>query len=845
MILKLKLKNILFSNWLLCSVITLIILAGMLFEFYPMQFVENKAYDYMSLIRHREDNSPVVVINIDDESIASIGNWPWPRSYIADTIKRLSESKPKVLGLHYLYSGKEINPGIEEVKSIRRAMRTDPALKKTKNRHIIDKMLVKSETALNHDSRLIEAVNQAVNMILPIRFTIGKRIGNAGFEIPSWLLNHSMDTNVNGSNPGTNESDGIKFNPAARSHAVYAGKMISTYGSLARKAGAIGHINLIADRDGTMRKVPLLINYQNRFYPAFALQVAAKYLGGGLEDVKPGETGLNLQNLKIPTDGSYQMLVDYNNLGEGIKRYSFSDVFHGKVHADTIRDKIVLIGVTATGRAPVYRSTIHTDVSGVMITASVIENILNRKHFSRPPWAYVLEILVILYFGLFLVFVIPRINPHDGAFILGVFLVAWIGFAVVLFMVFGYWLKIFALVLIAGIGFTISGFKRFAAEKRSESMELNKILGQSLQEKGMLDMAYEKYLNCPVENPSVRDMLYNLGQDFERKRLFNKALSVYTHIQKAGRFKDIKQRIEALTSLGDTVIFSGRTAKQESTLLLDSATTKPTLGRYEVLKELGQGAMGTVYLGQDPKINREVAIKTLKYGDIDQNKLSEVKKRFFREAEAAGKLSHPKIVTIFDVGEDYDMAYMAMELLIGKDLSEFAQMGKLLPVRRVLKIIISVAEALEYAHKNGVVHRDIKPDNIIILANEQVKVADFGIARVMSASKTQTGVILGTPNYMSPEQVAGEKVDGRSDLFSLGVLLYELLTAEKPFKGDNLTHLMYSISNVSYVPLLKAKPNIQPCCDLIVRKLLTRTAKKRMSSAAQLIRHVKRCMKEL
>ncbi|MBW2487811.1 MAG: serine/threonine protein kinase, partial [Deltaproteobacteria bacterium] len=226
--------------------------------------------------------------------------------------------------------------------------------------------------------------------------------------------------------------------------------------------------------------------------------------------------------------------------------------------------------------------------------------------------------------------------------------------------------------------------------------------------------------------------------------------------------------------------------------------------------------------------------------------LNEVKDQFFREAEAAGKLSHPNIVTVYDVGEDHDMAYIAMELLKGRELSHFCKKDNLLPVERVLAIGLSVAEALAYAHQQGVVHRDIKPANIIVLENDQIKVADFGIARVMSSStKTETGIIIGTPNYMSPEQVAGKKVDGRSDLFSLGVVLYEMLSAEKPFNADNITALMYAITISNYAPLSQVAPRTPKCCVKLIDKLLRKGVSKRHQTADQVIKEIDACRQEM
>src|SRR5690348_5114061 len=193
---------------------------------------------------------------------------------------------------------------------------------------------------------------------------------------------------------------------------------------------------------------------------------------------------------------------------------------------------------------------------------------------------------------------------------------------------------------------------------------------------------------------------------------------------------------------------------------------KPMLGRYQVEKELGKGAMGVVYAGKDPKIGRVVAIKTMALSsEFEADELAEAKERFFREAETAGRLSHPNIVTIYDAGEEHDLCYIEMELLKGGDLAPFVKQGSLLPVDKAVSIIARAAEALGYAHKQNVVHRDIKPANMLYHPeSDTLKLTDFGIARLTDSSKTKTGMVLGTPSYMSPDQLAARKIEGRSDL---------------------------------------------------------------------------------
>jgi len=271
------------------------------------------------------------------------------------------------------------------------------------------------------------------------------------------------------------------------------------------------------------------------------------------------------------------------------------------------------------------------------------------------------------------------------------------------------------------------------------------------------------------------------------------------------------------------------------------------LGRYQVEKELGKGAMGVVYLGRDPKIGRTVAIKTMALAqEFEAGELLEVKHRFFREAETAGRLSHPNIVQIFDAGEERDLAYIAMEFVRGSDLTKHIKPSDLLSPTEVLKYVADAADALDYAHKNGVVHRDVKPANMMLLAETKViKLMDFGIARLADSSKTKTGMVLGTPSYMSPEQLSGKKVDGRSDLFSLGVTLFQLLTGSLPFKADSMATLMFKIANEQHTNVCAVRADLPPQIDAVVNRALQKTAEARYSTGSEMARDLRAVLSTL
>ncbi len=266
------------------------------------------------------------------------------------------------------------------------------------------------------------------------------------------------------------------------------------------------------------------------------------------------------------------------------------------------------------------------------------------------------------------------------------------------------------------------------------------------------------------------------------------------------------------------------------------------LGRYEIIAELGRGAMGIVYKAYDPLIERYVAIKTIRLQALSEMERKEYEARFYQEAKAAGHLNHPNIVTIHDLGESGDVAYIAMELMEGRELQEMIDGKRRLLITDALNIAIQVAAGLSYAHQRGIVHGDIKPSNIMVLGDNLAKIADFGIARMASAKSTQADVIYGTPSFMSPEQILGKSIDARSDIFSLGVVLYYMLTDRLPFTGDNINALMHQIANVAPEKPSSLNPAISEALDAVIYKCLAKNPDNRYANAKELAEGLRACL---
>jgi len=839
-----KQKGIFSRDWV-WAIIIAAIFGVMVYARAPfLEKIEHMAYDVGVRLTYRNPNATdkIAIIAIDNHSIEKIGRWPWPRNVLADMIEKLATVKAKVIGLQIFLTEPQTDPGLAYIEKLQQYL--DAAkFPKSANKQVktIRQFLAGAKTELDADNKLASTIPNIKNILMPMFFSLGESIGNPDSSLPEFIKRNRLKQ--------VTQAPTGDVGPFTGQTVLYP---LEKFG---RHTAGIGHLNYIPDADGGIRTGPLLLEYYGEYYPSFALLIAARSLNLSLKNIKADlGSGLNLGKLHIKTDPSMLMYSGFypgTQENNAFATYSFVDVQEGKIPSSIFRDKIILIGTTAVGVGNTHLTPISSNMNEPELNANIVTSILNQDFYTRPDWAnnaeYGLLFLVLVY----LMVALPNLGAGIAAFLSFIFLTLLIGGGQYLMISEKLWIKSTTPALFLFAGHLLLTTKRFFATERlkqlveTDSAQSNRMLGLALQSQGQLDMAMDKFRKLPVDD-SVLDLIYNLALDFERKRQFGKAGAAYGYILEHNKaFRDAAQRKLRAEQVDGTVIMGK--AGPGGTMVLDMADHRPTLGRYEIEKELGKGAMGVVYLGKDPKINRTVAIKTLALSDeFEGTELVAVKERFFREAETAGRLSHPNIVTIYDAGDEQDLAYIAMEFLEGEDLTSFISKDKLPPVKWVLKIVMDVANALDFAHKLDVVHRDIKPANIMYSEEKDlVKVTDFGIARITASSRTKTGVVLGTPSYMSPEQLAGKHVDGRSDLFSLGVMMYEMLTGQQPFTGDSMAALMYQITNAKQKDITKIREDLPPCVKTIVEKALQKDPAKRFQTGEEFSKSIERCLAKI
>ena len=818
--------------------------------FTPPVDLERAAYDRaQSLAPERRPEGSLVVVALDQATLDARGALPWPEARVAELIGRIAAAQPRVIGialpLHIDAPG-ALHDELEALKEELEAP-ADPLLAP---RPDLVPRIDALEAALDPARPLFATLEAAGEVVL----AVPDQRGNALVRSVGHHEGHAADPRH--ALPGLKAATGsfTASLPAPRGAAQAAAAsaeppVISA--ALSRAVDAVGYV-ADAGRDGARRLTVARAAADGTLQPSFALAVAIAAQDGGADAVR-GELGADatLGARPLVTDAAGGYLPYFYRAGAAaFTTLSATKVLDDPSSAEALRGRIVVLGVTAPGAAHALDTPVDPALPAVLVEAHAISALLLGDLYTVPWWGLPLQLVLLAAIGAALWALVGRVST-------GVAYGALLGLALLLALLelglllgAGTWLPLLLLVH-ALLAATLALAVKHALEGRSASVAAARGIadlevGELLRVQGQLDKALERLLRA-TPNDELAAALYALGLDFERKRQFNKAAVAFEKVRsfKPGH-EDVVDRVQRNKQLENTVMLGTMAGTIAPALLSGDGTQKPRLGRYELEREIGKGAMGTVYLGKDPRIGRVVAIKTMPLNaEFEGAELDEMRERFFREAQAAGRLQHPSIVTVYDVGEEHDLAYMAMDLLAGVSLDKHTKPDALLEWDDAFQAVIQVAEALDYAHTQKVVHRDIKPANIIWdPAAKRAKLTDFGVACLIDASKTKTGTVLGSPSYMSPEQVAGQHVDGRSDIFSLGVTMYHLFAGELPFRAPQLTALMYKIANEKHPDIRNFNPRLAPCVGAIVNTALQKDPAKRFPTAAKFAEALKMCRKQ-
>lgn len=560
-----------------------------------------------------------------------------------------------------------------------------------------------------------------------------------------------------------------------------------------------GFFDIETDPDGVLRRFPLWHLDDGVKSPALPLAIAFD----GQDEVSAR---------RLPSEENAVYLSNYPQH----RRVDVEELIFGEYNVRALKDHTVFLDAEpelagAAALLPSGQFVTHSEIA-----ASLLADLEAGRPVLAPAWVDVVEPIVPMLLAIIAVLLMPHRSRRDIATLSLVVIVGLLLAEAIVLLVphvridLGRPILIFAGMAALSIWLVGDEKKAFRnAFKRAADFLAA----------GRLEPAFAELRRCPPSE-TVASMMYKLSLAFEQQAKPERAEAVLEWMKRTHKAPP-----------SDDTLPGKRTGMPQR------------LGRYVIERHIGRGAMGAVYLARDPRINRQVAVKALPIEkEFEDEELKEARLRFYREAESAGRLTHPNIITVYDAGEDKGLAYIAMEYVPGIPLRDFTQKNKLLAPKRALELCAVTAEALDYAHNQGVVHRDIKPANLIYNPRQgTLKISDFGVARLTDNNKTKTGIILGTPMYMSPEQLNAEPITGLSDLFSLGVTLYELLVGEVPFHATNIATLMTKITTQDAAPISDRRAGIPPGADAVLAKALAKRPEDRFSCGAEMAIALRNC----
>ena len=790
-----------YSSYVLFLLISVLVAALYLGDFTGLKKVQWSIDDLMYSFRgERTSASDIVLVNIDDASLRQIGPWPWSYAVLADLIATCDTASPKTILVN------------------------------------LDLASRVSEDTSGNTAILANQVSWAENIVLTYDVMLAE-YSHQRLSKPEFLFKSSIQTDAD---------LGILNEDAA----LNIRKPFLPSGLICRYTDGLGFTYFEPDSDRRARWVPLVANYDGFYYPSAPLLAAAFQIGLKPADISiKGGQSIRVGSYVIPTDHSGRMFVNYSSPGHTFSQYSAADIIRERVNLSNLKNRLIIIGLTAGFEGETFATPVASRMSRSELFANVIENIIHKNFVRQLDFSVGLNLLILFGVGVFCAVILPRVSLMYRMIVLIVCLFILCNLSVILFT--SYNLQVRSLYL--GLEFMLFMLVCPLLDESQVGQKFNLRAALSLKTKDPLTTTLavkaEASITVPVRH--LRDMPDTPvaeGQETGSAA----AAAGYDETISTGSPRSIRLGSAEPVTATPTAAFQEPSPRAMTPPAAEAPPDLPMpprpaptalsdsdrishLGRYQVVDILGKGAMGTVFRGIDPAINRPVALKTIRLDFVsDQSEMAELRDRLFREAQAAGKLSHPNIVTIYDVGTEGDLQYIAMEYLEGQTLDRLIKKQVRFSYKIIAGIVSQICQGLEYAHDQGIVHRDIKPANIMVLSDYSIKVMDFGIARVDSSSMTRTGIAMGTPNYIAPELLQGKVVDRRCDIFSLGVVIYELLTSRRPFKGENLTSLIYSIINDDPPPPSSINENLPLIFDHIVARALKKNPLDRYQKASEI-----------
>lgn len=804
-----------YSPYILYLVIALLVVVLAANDFGPLNNLQRSLDDLLCRFTAPEGIRPnVVLIDIDGPAQDEYGQLPWDHDLIADLTAAAASGEPKAILLNLeLYE--------------------DAAQESTGHTTVLAEQLAWiSQAVLPYD-------------VAETAFRSGKT------RNPEFLFNNSI----------------VVDNPLGlmdECSSLLVRKVFLPAEKLLTHKPLLGFAYNRPDEDRLLRHQPLVMNYDGYYYPSTSLLTAATYWGVSPDEIKITE-GREIRigaSHTVPINDQGEFFVRFSH-GMPFAKFSASQVLSEDFSLSMLRNKAVVIGMLNSEETEYFSTVAQENMADMLIEATVIENILNGNIVATRGDLARYSLIAIFILGAICAFVLPRVNMMYRMIILGGGLILlananyllfssygiiaptiYVGLELVLFMIAS---PILDSTLLRGTDEEVKRHRIKAkmagtdAGAMSDEVPVREAKATASDPKNIettafvaeakrSDLSKIDHQTISLDEPVTDETLASDVVDRPVAEPERSEPDQTVHLTDSDAMLVDKGVQESTQLAGDSQSFA-----TDSTGASINTTGLKSLGRYQIQGILGKGAMGTVYRGVDPAINRPVALKTIRLDFVsDPEEMAELKERLHREAQAAGKLSHPNIVTIYDVGSEGSLQYIAMEYLEGQTLEEMIKKKTRFNYRIIAQMISQICQALEYAHEKGIVHRDIKPANIMVLGDYRVKVMDYGIARVDSNSMTKTGIAMGTPNYISPEQLKGLEIDRRADIFSLGVIIYEMLLGRRPFKGENLTSLMYAVLNNEPEKPSSVRPQIPLLFDHIIGKALMKDPADRYQKASEI-----------